>query len=51
MSEICCACPSIDALRCLLLRHPDIRDEDLDRDDECECMCHRNDGLGEDDED
>ena len=48
MSAKCC-CPSIDSRRCALLRQPTLRDEDLDEDDECECMCHRNDGLGEDD--
>jgi len=46
----CRACPSIDPRRCVLLRHPEIRNKDLDEDDECECMCHRNDGLGADDE-
>ena len=29
MSETCCACPSIDARRCALLRQPVLSDEDL----------------------
>jgi hypothetical protein len=41
-----CACVSLDARRCLALRHPAYTGDDDDTDEWCECQCHYDDDLG-----